>query len=158
MRKLMLVSLSLLLLSCNNASKVGSKVEPSGDSIEVAASIDKKSSLSDLIEVVSVETGWFNEQRPQIKIKFRNKSGKSINDFIKVKYQFVEGDEVFDEGSQYLHSGSDVDWDNGLCKSCIFRSSYGYSLGGQEHKVRAKVCFEDNSLVWEGNIRQKIVF
>lgn len=157
MKKFMLMSLSLLLLSCNNASKGGSKVEQSGDSTEVAVSNDKEKTLSDLVEVVSVETGWYNEQRPQIKIKFRNKSGKSLNDFIKVKYQFVEGDEVFDEGSKYLHSGSDVDWDNGLCKTCIFRSSYGYSLGGQEHKVRAKVCFEDNSLAWEGNIKQKIV-
>lgn len=134
-------------------------MEKSEDSTEVISSNeDKEKTLSEIIEVVSVETGWYNEQRPQIKAKFRNKSGKSLNDFIKVKYQFVEGDEVFDEGSKYLHSGSDVDWDNGLCKSCTFRSSYGYSFGGQKHKVRAKVCFDDNSLAWEGNIQQKIVF
>jgi len=158
MRKLMLMSLSILLLSCDNASKGDPNAEQSGYSTEVVyPNEDKKKTLSEIIEVVSVETGWYNEQCPQIKIKFRNKSGKSLNDYIKVKYQFVEGDEVFDEGSKFLHSGSDVDWDNGLCKSCTFRSSYGYSFGGQKHKVRVKVCFDDNSLVWGGNIQQKMV-
>lgn len=114
--------------------------------------------ISNNIEVVSVETGWYGEQRPQIKIKFRNISGDDIKDFIKVKYQFIEGDEVFDEGNEYLHASSDVNWENGISKTKVLRSDYGYPLAGHRHNLRAKVCYEDNSLVWEGNISHNVIY
>ena len=137
--KLMLLSLSLLLISCDTEN-------------------EKKAPISEMFEIVSVETGWYQEQRPQIKIKFKNKSGKPINESIRVKYQFIENNEIFDENSDFLHLCSDVDWEYGLIKTATYKSSYGYGYGGVRHKVQAKVYFEDNSLIWKGDIEQKIIY
>lgn len=153
MKALLITMLLPLLISCGNISN-----SKENDHRKESKEDVNKKSIADDIEIVSVETGWYNEQRPQIKIKFRNKSGRSIDEFINVKYQFVENDEVFDEGSSYLHSSANVNWDNGLAKTETYRSSYGYPYGGPKHKVRAKVCFEDNSLIWEGNIAQKAIY
>lgn len=150
MKRLLIFVLPLLLLGCNNFSQKGTE-----KNVTEQREIEQEIPLSKVIDVVSVETGWYNEQRPQVKIKFKNNSGKAIHDYIRVKYQFVEGDEVFDEGYSYLHTSDDVDWNDGLSKTKIYRSAMGYRYGGQLHKVRAKICFEDNSLIWEGNIKQK---
>ena len=115
-------------------------------------------SLTDRFEVVSVETGWYDERAPRINIKLKNISGKAIDEFIKIKYQFIENDEIFDDGFKFLHSSSDVNWDNGLIKTLTCTSSYIYTLGGPMHKMRGKVCFEDNTPIWEGNISSKILY
>lgn len=154
MKKLLIVILLPLLIGCGNVAKQDNRLNPKEGQAEKVI----QKSIADEIEVVSVETGWYGEQRPQVKVKFRNNSGQTIDRFIKVKYQFVENDEVFDEGNTYLHSGADVDWDNGLVKTETFRSAYGYPYGGHRHKMKAKVCFEDNSLVWEGDINQTIIY
>lgn len=154
MRVLLIAILLPLLIGCGKVAKQDNNQTEKKEQIEELV----KKSIADDIEVVSVETGWYGEQRPQVKIKFRNISGGPIDKFIKVKYQFVENDEVFDEGNAYLHSSADVNWDNGLAKTETYRSNYGYPYGGHQHKVRAKICFEDNSLVWEGNVEQKVIY
>lgn len=145
--------LPLFILSCDFSKNQGN-----GSNSEAESAKDNVLSFADKIEVVSVETGWYNEQSPQVKIKFKNVSGKPIDDFIQVKYQFIENDEVFDEGSKILQSSSRVAWDNGLAKTETFRSIYGYPYGGQRHKMRAKVCYDDNSIIWEGDIAQRIIY
>lgn len=147
MKNVVFLIFSLLLFSCDNFQ------QKAKNSIE-----EKKPPVSEKFEIVSVETGWYQEQRPQIKIKFKNKSGKPINEAITVKYRFIENDEVFDEGFNFLHNYSDINWENGLSKTETYRSSYGYSYGGHLHKVRVKVCFDDNSLIWEGDIKQRIIY
>lgn len=152
MRKYIFLVLLLLLLSCSNSQqKIQNK--QSNATLE-----ETETAFSEMFEIVSVETGWYQEQQPQIKIKFKNVSGKSINETIFLKYRFIENNEVFDEGTNSLHYGSDIAWDNGLCKTETYRSSYGYEYGGHLHKVRVKVCFEDNSLIWEGDIKQRIIY
>lgn len=143
--------MSLLLLSCNNSQQ---KIQNAKSN----ATLEEKIAISKMFEIVSVETGWYQEQRPQIKIKFKNVSGKSIDEIISVKYRFIENNEVFDEGTNILHYGSDIAWDNGLSKTETYRSGYGYEYGGHLHKVHVKVCFEDNSLIWEGDIKQRIIY
>lgn len=148
-----------LISACTNNS-IKSENESSETAMEklYEEKSEVKPLLSDMIEIVSVESGWYNEQRPQIKIKFCNKSGNAISDFVKIKYQFVENEEVFDEGNIYLHSGADVDWDNGLSKSKTITSNYGYPYGGYQHTITAKVCFEDNSPIWQGKVSQKVIY
>lgn len=153
--KLMLLSLSLLLISCDNFQH---KTQNTKDVSKNETENEKKAPISEMFEIVSVETGWYQEQRPQIKIKFKNKSGKPINESIRVKYQFIENNEIFDENSDFLHLCSDVDWEYGLIKTATYKSSYGYGYGGVRHKVQAKVYFEDNSLIWKGDIEQKIIY
>lgn len=153
MRVLLCLIFLPLLICCGEVGQKDKEAKEQSQTEESA-----KKSLAEEIEVVSVETGWYGEQLPQVKVKFRNVSGQPIDKFVRVKYQFVEDDEVFDEGNVFLHSGADVDWDNGLMKTETFRSAYGYPFGGHRHKVRAKVCFEDNSPIWEGNIRQTVIY
>ena len=155
MKKYLLLTAALLLFSCSNSKHQSSK---NGDSIDIESKEDAVCSFSKMIEVVSVETGWYDEKVPQIKIKFRNISGMPIDDLVQVKYQFIEGDEIIDEGSRFLHSGSKVAWDNGLTKTEIFKSISGYLYGGPKHVVRAKICYEDNSIIWEGNIAQRAIY
>lgn len=150
-------SLLCLLLALTGCVRSVDQEMNSENEVEQAKGSEEQL-MSNNIEVVSVETGWYGEQRPQIKIKFRNISGDDIKDFIKVKYQFIEDDEVFDEGNEYLHASSDVNWETGISKTKIFRSDYGYPLAGHRHNLRAKVCYEDNSLVWEGNISHKVIY
>ena len=154
MKRTLIISLTLML--CLSGCGIPEKSDQNTERKE--ASEELKPLMSESIEIVSVETGWYGEQRPQIKIKFRNKSGNPISDFVKIKYLFVENEEVFDEGSEYLHSSSDVNWDNGLSKSKTIRSAYGYPYGGNRHKVTAKVLFDDNSTIWEGAISQKVIY
>lgn len=118
--------------------------------------LNRESRLFDDIEVMAVETGWYEGQYPQVAIKFRNKSEKELEDYIKVKYQFVEDNEVFYEDSRYLHAASDVNWGSGLIKNGIYKSYKGYNYWGN-HKIKAKICFEDNSIIWEGEVEHKIV-
>ncbi|WP_300956678.1 hypothetical protein [Muribaculum intestinale] len=118
--------------------------------------LSRESRLFDDIEVMSVEAGWYEGQYPQVAIKFRNNSEKELDGYVKVKYQFVEDDEVFDEGFKFLHTASDVNWGSGLIKNRIFKSYKGYNYWGN-HKIKAKICFEDNSLIWEGEVGHKIV-
>lgn len=152
-------SLLFLISGCaNNSEKLTEESSETTKESKQEENSEAKPLLSDMIEIVSVESGWYNEQRPQIKIKFRNKSGGAISDYVKIKYQFVENEEVFDEGNIYLHSGADVDWDDGLSKSKTIKSDYGYPYGGHRHIITAKVCFEDNSPIWQGKVSQKVVF
>lgn len=144
------------MLSCSNSKYQTSNID--GDSVDVEIMEDAETSLSDMIEVLSVETGWYDEKVPQIKIKFKNVSGKPIDKSIEVKYQFIENDEVMYESTAYLHSSINVDWDNGLAKTETYRSYTGYPFGGHHHDVRAKVCYEDNSIIWEGNIAHKVIY
>ena len=145
--------LPLFIFSCDFSKN---RENASKNEVEVAQ--DNAPGFADKIEVVSVETGWYDEQLPQVKIKFKNISGYPIADLIQVKYQFIENDEVFYEGSKIIHSGSLVAWENGLAKTEIFRSIYGYPYGGPSHNVRAKFCYDDNSLIWEGDIAQRIIY
>ena len=145
--------LVLFLTGCNN-----NPTKTSHESNQEINSDESKPQMTDLIEVISVETGWYQEQRPYIKVKFRNKSDNAISDFIKIKYQFVEDGEIFDEGYVYLHSSSDIDWDSGLSKSKTIISSYGYPYGGFKHNINAKVLFDDNSPIWDGIIAKKFIY
>lgn len=152
-------SLMFLISGCaNNSGKAAKESFETTKESKQEGNSEAKPLLSDMIEIVSVESGWYNEQRPQIKIKFRNKSGKAISDYVKIKYQFVENEEVFDEGFDFLHTGDDIDWDDGLSKSKTIKSRYGYDYGGVCHTITATVCFGDNSPIWQGKVSQKVVF
>lgn len=150
------ILITLCLAACDSHSRKYATDNESKSDKKISTKFDRP--LADMIEVVSVESGWLNGQRPIITIKFRNNSGNPISDFISIKYQFIENDEVFDEHSLYLHAGSNVDWSNGLCKTRTIESAYGYSYGGSQHKITAIVCFEDNSLIWKGKISQKNIY
>lgn len=152
MKKFFYLALLTILFSCSNARK--GNVE--NEQTETKETEDVRL-LSDVLEVVSVETGWYDETYPQVSIKLRNKSGNAISKFIAVKYQFIEKDEILDEGSRILHSVSNVSWDDGICKTIDCRSKSGY-FGGVRYKVRAIVCFGDDSPIWEGDIEQRIVY
>lgn len=150
-----LFMITLLLLSCNNLHNSSNGTDSEFE--DTAVTEEAESSFSDMIDVVSVETGWYDSRVPQVKVKFKNVSGKSIDDYIKVKYQFIEADEIIFEDNHFLHTGSQVAWDNGLIKTETFRSTSGYLYGGPRHVVRAKICYDDNSVIWEGNIGQRVI-
>lgn len=141
---------SLLLSGC--APKSDSKEKMTEEIIE------ESHHISEDIELISIESGWYNLVYPQINIKLKNISGKPINESVKLKYRFVDNNEVLDENSIYLHSFSDVDWDSDLIKNETIRSLNGYKYGWQGHDVKCKICFEDNSVIWEGEIKNKALF
>lgn len=145
-----IVAFSLLLSGC--APKSDSKEKVTEEIIE------ESHHISEDIELISIESGWYNLVYPQINIKLKNISGKPINESVKLKYRFVDNNEVLDENSIYLHSFSDVDWDSDLIKNETIRSFNGYKYGWQGHDVKCKICFEDNSVIWEGEIKNKALF
>lgn len=169
-KPLLLLSLVIVIWSCNNTGNNSAQTDasvPGKSTIEPKSKKDTidiklpemyeivkkdKTKLSDMFEIVSVETGMYNERFPQVKVKFRNISGVPIDGAISVKYQFIENDEIFFDSHLYIHNSFDVEWENGLVKTEVFRSHKGYSISGTTHHFKAKLKFEDNSLIWEGNI------
>lgn len=156
MKKIVLFIFPVLLFSCSHSRHDSNNDELGKE--ETESTEDSVQSFSEMIEVVSVETGWYDGQLPQVKIKYKNISGCPIDQSVEVRYQFIENDEVFDEGILYLHSQLHIEWDNGLTKTETYRSRYGYPIGSTTHRVRAKICYSDNSIIWEGNIAQRYIY
>lgn len=146
----LLAVFSSLLLGCTPKNETKGKI--------TEEKIEESHHLLEDIELISIESGWYNLVYPQVNIKLKNISGKPINESVKLKYRFVDNDEVLDENSTFLHSFSDVDWDSDLIKNETIRSFNGYKYGWQGHNVKCKICFEDNSVIWEGEINNKAIF
>lgn len=115
--------------------------------------------MSDDYEIVEVKTGW-RYSEPIIRIKIRNVSGKAITETIHVKYDFIYKDEIIDGTSTIIHGSSDMAWDNGLCKTIelkSFTAFQGIVYNNVLPDVRARVMFEDNSPIWDGEISKKFI-
>ena len=114
--------------------------------------------LSKAFEIVSVETGWRYASQPFIKVKIRNVSGEAVTESVKVKYVFIKDDEIIDNSFQFIHGGSDIDWDNGLCVTAELKSITAFSgtIMNGIPKVKAKVQFADGTPIWEGDVSRKV--
>ena len=120
--------------------------------------VESAKAMNENFEIVNVETGWRHASQPFIKVKLRNISGLPITETTHVKYAFVMDDEIIDNSSQIIHGRSDIAWDNGLCVTAEIKSLTKFSgivMRGIP-KVHAKVCFEDDSPIWDGDISTKV--
>lgn len=142
--------LAVAITGCNSNSK--------SDGQGSANKVENTKPMSDDFEIVNVETGWRYASQPFIKVKLRNISGNPVTKTIHVKYAFIMDDEIIDNSSEIIHGSSDIAWDNGLCVTAEIKSLTkfsGITMRGIP-KVKAKVCFEDDSPIWDGEISTKV--
>lgn len=155
MKKLLNISfLALLLVITNTGCSSNSK----SDKQSSTSKVESTRAMNENFEIVNVETGWRHASQPFVKVKLRNISGQPITETIHVKYAFIMDDEIIDNSSEIMHGRSDIAWDNGLCVTAEIKSLTKFSgivMRGIP-KVHAKVCFEDDSPVWDGDISSKV--
>lgn len=61
------------------------------------------------------------------KIKLRNITRTTINESVKLKYQYIDNDEIIDSGFTYIHVDSDPQWESHLIKSTDEQCLIGFS-------------------------------
>jgi len=117
-----------------------------------------KPKMSDCFEILELQTGLTYNLYPFVEFKIKNKSGKPITDLTSVKYVFIWGDEIICSNSEIIQYSSNAPWDNGLVKTVKLTSTTGFNHPSavKNKKVRAKVYYDDDSLIWEGEIGDKI--
>lgn len=110
---------------------------------------DKKSML-DKIEISDYKTGFYPSSvwKPAIEIKFKNISGKNLNEFIKVQAVFVDGntDEQLSSKSLYICNPYDTTIlkDKEVVK--VFKSDRGYRGYPSKPNVIVQLFIEGISL------------
>lgn len=116
-------------------------------------------SISDMIEVVGIETGFmlgsYYSAKPAVRIKFTNVSGRTLTKTEKVNYKFIKDDEIIDNGVRYI--GTTVGWDNDFVITEIFRE-YEYSWRIPISGIKAIISFDDGTTIFDGPIAAREVF
>lgn len=164
MKRLLIILLMSLLMvvtltRCNsnhndkiNAKKVETKIETVDiETVEEVA----PPKMSDLFEIVELYTGFSTNFVPFVYMKLRNISGSPVTDVVRLKFIFVNKDEIIDDTGYYVHGYSDMPWDNGLCKSAKLSSKWQFDGWPANGSLRTKVVFEDGSIIYNGNVNNK---
>lgn len=147
----------LLLLSCSNQ---GNQVN---NSFEEHKKDQKVSDYTKLIKLTSANAGWGSISNydgmgmPEIKITLQNISTAPITDDLYLKYRFIEGEDIIGESTQTIHYNTqDIPWGVNLKKN-ITLSLGSYIPDARKRNLNAQIYDENNKLLWEGKIENKIL-